>query len=72
MGPRVKGGGKYETQPLQVGLWVEELVFQLHRKGARWLIAPGSSPVDQLSFRDGKGDVNQRGLPFKCREGLLK
>ena len=55
-----------------MGLWVEELVFQLHREGARWLIAPGGSPVDQLSFRDGEGDVNWRGLPLKRREGLLK
>jgi len=53
-------------------VWVEELVLQLHREGARWLVAPGGSPVDQLRLRDGEGDVDWRGLPFKRREGLLK
>ena len=55
-----------------MGLWVEELGFQLHREGARWSIAPGGSPVDQLSFRDGEGNMNRRGVPLKRREGLLK
>jgi len=33
VGPWVKGGGEDEAQPLQVGLWIEELVFQLNREG---------------------------------------
>ena len=65
VGPWVKGGGEDEAQPLQAGLRIEELVFQLYREGARRLIAPGGSPVDQFSFWNRKGDVDWRGLPFE-------
>jgi len=59
VGSRVNGGGEDKAQPLQVGLWIEELIFQLHRKGARRLIAPGGPPVDQFRFRNGEGDVDR-------------
>jgi len=72
VGPWVKGGGEDEAQPLQAGLWIAELVFHLHWEGARWLIAPGGPPVDQLSFWNGEGNVDWRALPLKGREGLLK
>jgi len=65
MGPWVKGGGEDKAQPLQAGLWIEELIFQLHREGARRLIAPGGSPVDQFSFRNREGDVDRRRLSFE-------
>jgi len=58
VGPWVNGGAEDEAQPLQAGLYIEELVFQLHREGARWLIAPGGSPVDHLSFRNAQGNVD--------------
>jgi len=72
VGPWVKGGGEHEAQPLQVGLWIEGLILQLHREGARRLIAPGGPPVDQFSFWNGEGDVDWRGLPLERREGLPK
>ena len=50
VGPWVEGGGEDEAQPLQAGLWIEELIFQLHREGARQLVAPCGPPVDQFSF----------------------
>jgi len=50
VGPFVKGGGEYESQPLQAGLWIEELIFQLHREGAWRFIAPGSPPVDEFGL----------------------
>ena len=62
MRPRVEGGSEDETQPFQVGQWIEELVLKLHREGAWRLIGPGSSPVHQLSFWDGEGDVDWGGL----------
>jgi len=65
VGPWVKGGGEDEAQPLQVGLWIEKLIFQLHRKGARWLIGPGGPPVDQFSFWNREGDVDRRSLPLE-------
>ena len=48
VGPWVKGGSEDEAQPLQAGLRIEELVFQLYWEGAGRLIAPGGSPVDQF------------------------
>jgi len=66
VGPWVKGGGEYEAQPFQSGLWIEELIFQLHREGARWLIAPGGPPVDKFSFWNREKDVDRRSLPFQC------
>jgi len=72
VGPWVKRGGEDEPQPLQAGLWIEELILQLHREGARRLIAPGGPPVDQFGFRNGEGDVDWRGLPPERRKGLLK
>jgi len=65
VGPWVKGGGEDEAQPLQAGLWIEELILQLHREGARRLIASGGPPVDQFSFRNGEGDVDSRGLSLE-------
>jgi len=62
VGPGVKEGGKNKTQPLQAGLWVEELIRQLYQEGARRLIAPGSSPVDQFGFWDGERDIDWGGL----------
>jgi len=72
VGPWVKGGGEDKPQPLQAGLWIEELIFQLHRKGGQWLIAPGGPPVDQFTFWNGEGDVDRRGLSHERGEGLLK
>jgi len=72
VGPWVKGGGEDEAQPLQVGLWVEELIFQLHREGARWLMTPGGPPVDQFGLGNGEGDVDWGSLSLERREGLLK
>jgi len=63
--PWVKGGGKDKAQPLQVGLWIEELILKLHQEGARWLIASGSPPVVQLRFRNGEGDVDRGGLSLE-------
>jgi len=54
VGPWVNGGIEDKAQPLQAGLWIEVLILELHREGARWLIAPGSPPVDQLGFRTEK------------------
>ena len=72
MGPWVEGGGEDEAQPLQAGSWIEELVLQLHWEGARWLIALGGSPVDQLSFRNREENVDWGGLSLERREGFLK
>ena len=71
VGPRVKGGSEDESQPLQAGQWIEQLLFQLHREGARRLMAPGGPPVDQLGLGNGKGDVDWGGLSLERREGLL-
>jgi len=65
VGPWVKGGGEDKTQPVQAGLWIEVLIFQLHREGARRLIAPGGPPVDQFSFRNGEGDIDWQGLSLE-------
>ena len=65
VGPWVKGRGEEEAQPLQAGLRIEELIFQLHREGAWLLIAPGGPPVDKFSFWNGEGDVDRRSLPFE-------
>ena len=65
MGPWVKGGGEDKAQPLQAGLWVEELFLKLYREGARTLIASGSPPVDQFSLWNGEGDINQGGLSLE-------
>jgi len=65
MGPGVKGGGEDEAQPLQAGLWVEELILQLYRDVGRRLIAPGGLPVDQVGFRNGEGDVDSGGLSLE-------
>jgi len=63
--PWVEGGGEDEAQPFQAGLWIEELIFQLNREGARRLIAPGGPPVDPFSFWNREGDVDRRSLPFE-------
>jgi len=65
VGPWVKGGGEDKAQPLQSGLRIEELILQLHREGARGLIALGGPPVDQFGFRNGEGDVDWRGLSLE-------
>ena len=65
MGPWVKGRGEDEAQPFQVGLWIEELILQLHREGAQRLIAPGGPPVDQFCHGDGEGHVDSGGLSFE-------
>jgi len=70
--PWIKGGSEDESQPLQVGLWIKELLLELHREGAWWLIAPGGPPVDQLGFGNGEGDVDWGGLSLERREEPLK
>jgi len=72
MGPWVEGGGEDKAQPLQAGLRVEELIRKLYREGARWLIAPGGPPMDQLGFRNGEGDVDRGGLTLERWVGFLK
>ena len=72
MGPWVEGGSEEEAQPFQVGLPLEELALKLHQEGARRLIDPGGSPVDQFSFWDGEGDVDWGGLPLQGRERFPK
>ena len=66
VGPWVKGGGEDEAEPFQAGLWIEELIFELYREGARRFVAPGNPPVDQFSFWNREGDVDRRSLPFEC------
>jgi len=65
MGPWVKGGGEDKALPLQAGLLIEGLTFQLHWEGARGLIAAGSPPVDQFSFWNREGDVAWGGLSLE-------
>ena len=65
MGPWVKGGGEDEAQLLQVGLCIEELILQLHREGARCLIAPCGSLVNQFHLGNGEGDIDRGGLPLQ-------
>jgi len=51
-----------------MGLWIEELILQLHQEGARRLITPGGPPVDQFGFGDREGDVDWGGHSFERRE----